>query len=127
MLSSTSYLVVEVKSKPTRPVISNNGPLCTSEQAVLSTQTLADQYVWSGVNGFTGSTAQVNVNNIDVTQGGLYELYVVNNGCKSDVANITLEVNQKPSLPVISNNAPLCSGEELIPYWYWYPGYLYLV
>ena len=58
---------------------------------------LCDQYVWSGVNGFTDGTAQVNVNNIDVTQGGLYELYVVTNGCKSDVANITLEVNQKPS------------------------------
>jgi hypothetical protein len=113
-VAGPATLAVEVKSKPTRPDIINNGPLCTGEQAVLTTQAIADQYVWSGVNGFTGSTAQVSVDNIGVTQGGIYELYIVVNGCKSDVANTTLEVNQKPALPIISNNAPLCSGEELI-------------
>lgn len=107
-------LAVIVKDKPATPILIDNGPLCTGDQGVLSTQTIADQYFWTGVNGFTGNTAQVTINNTSSADAGLYELYVVVDGCTSDVATTSLEVNQKPVLPILVNNSPLCSGEELI-------------
>ncbi len=106
--------VANVKAKPAIPAINNNGPLCTGEDAILSTSAIADQYVWSGVNGFSGTGNQVTITGVDVAKAGDYQLYVVVDGCQSDVATTTLEINEKPSLPVIANNSPLCSGEDLV-------------
>lgn len=111
--ASAVTATANVKAKPSQPTISNNGPLCTGETAVLSTTDIADQYVWTGVSGFTGTGNQVSIATVDASKAGEYQLYVVINGCQSELATTTLEINEKPALPVITNNSPLCSGETL--------------
>lgn len=73
------------------PVISTSTlPICAGTNVVLSVEPTST-YTWAGPNGFTATTQTLQLNNIQATQGGIYNVEVSNGLCSaSDIINITV-------------------------------------
>lgn len=100
---------VVVNPNPTAPSISANGStsLCPGQSVVLSSS-----YV-SGNEWNTLETTQ----DITTSTTGTYEVVFTDaNGCSSQVASISVVMNQNPVAPVIGLSGPssICDGESVI-------------
>ncbi len=114
-VSDPSTISVSINARPAAPVLSNNGPLCSGDQLVLSaTLVPGASYAWSGPQGFSSTLQNPVVNNIFITQSGTYTAHTIMNGCSSANSTTAVIVNQRPSTPVITSNDPLCEGGTLI-------------
>ncbi len=75
------------------PVItSSTSPVCAGTNVILSVEAAtATTYNWTGPNGFTATTKSIQFNNIQVAQGGIYEVEVSNGACSANaMMNITV-------------------------------------
>jgi len=100
---------------PAAPAMQTDFAVCEDDAIVVSTSTLADQYFWTGPNGFTSSLQHpAAILNASILDEGWYVLQVAVNGCISDADSVYVTVNPKPLLPVLSGNSPICEGEDLI-------------
>ena len=80
-----------------------------------SNATNAVTYEWSGPNNFTANVPNPSINEITPLNNGQYGVTVTNSsGCQavSFVAIDTIETADE--LPTITNNGPICEGEDLI-------------
>ena len=109
--SSTSSINVTQTSSPlpAAPTISASGPLtfCLGGQVTL-TSSSANQYRWS--NGVQSQSLSANAS-------GTYEVRVLDGqGCKSPATQITIVVNNLPSVPTISTqgNLEFCDGKNVV-------------
>jgi len=108
---------ITVNALPATPVISSNSPVCEGEalQLQVISPTSANQYIWTGPNGFTSNNQQPTVvSSASLSDAGTYFLKVVINGCESEVAQVTVVVNETPATPLIFSNSPICDGDSLI-------------
>ena len=71
-------------------------------------------YNWTGPDGFS-STSQFppTVSAADLVDEGAYQLIVTRNGCSSDPAFTFVNVNPRPSRPMLPNERNLCEGDTL--------------
>ena len=103
---------VVINPEPTAPIISNNGPLCVGEQLDLtSTNVTNASYFWTGPNNFF--VQNPSISNVSLSDAGTYNLEIEVNGCRSQIVTTDVIVNPNPSAPSLSNNGPLCEGEQL--------------
>mgnify|MGYP000029127862 CR=1 FL=1 len=103
-----------IKPKPTKPVASNNGPVCSNAQLNLSTtaSTAGSNYIWTGPVSFLEYGQNVSRVNMSSAMSGSYIITADLNGCtRADTTNVT--IRQAAPKPVASNNGPLCSGDNL--------------
>ena len=88
----------------------NNGPVCVGSDLVL-TAGGGESYQWSGPAGFTSAEPMPVLENILPAMAGSYTVTVTaDNGCQS-IAGTEVIVNQVNGS--VSQNGPLCTGEEL--------------
>lgn len=71
------------------PLISTSTlPICAGTNVVLSVAPTST-YSWTGPNGFTATTQTLQLNNVQATQGGIYNVEVSNGLCSaSDIINM---------------------------------------
>jgi gliding motility-associated-like protein len=110
--SPTGTVNVQVNSPPSAPTLSSNSPVCSGSTLNLSATAVAATYSWTGPNSFSSSLQNPSIANVTLAAAGTYTL-VVNNGCSSTPATITVVVNATPAAPVTSSNSPVCVGNTL--------------
>ncbi|MEO1412291.1 MAG: gliding motility-associated C-terminal domain-containing protein, partial [Bacteroidota bacterium] len=108
-------VVVDIIPTPVAPDLPTDFTVCEGEALVLSTSTVAEEYAWTGPNGFTANLANPQVTNPATSlDAGTYQLRVANGGCWSDISTVTVTVSPRPVRPTITTNAPICNGDDLI-------------
>ncbi|RYY26563.1 MAG: T9SS type B sorting domain-containing protein [Sphingobacteriaceae bacterium] len=113
---SVDYKTFAVPLKPTTPLLlSAKNSYCLGDQLILRSNATAagTTYNWQGPNNFTSTDSVVNVPLTNYNQSGVYTLTVIQNGCTSDAAFITVPtIGKTPVLDftVTANN--LCSPQQ---------------
>ncbi len=97
------------------PTVSVDGLTAYCEGASISLSASSNvpvTYTWTGPNGYTASTASINIPSATSDNAGIYSVAVVAaNGCGASDA-ITVVVNTNPVVEV-SVNSPACEGEAV--------------
>jgi len=99
---------------PSAPTASNNGPICSGDTLKLIASGISGDFNWTGPNGFTANQQNITRISAPVSMSGTYSVTVVVNGCKSLPATTTVSISNTPTVPVVSNNGPLCPGQTLV-------------
>lgn len=109
--SSAAVYNIVVNAIPATPSPSSNSPVCVGSTLNLSTNTATSgSYVWTGPNSFNSSLQNPSISNVTSANGGTYNLSVVENGCSSSVASISVNVISPPVTPSFTTNSPVCEG-----------------
>ncbi len=97
------------------PTVSIDGNTTYCEGASISLSASSNvpvTYTWAGPNGYTASTATINIPNATADNAGIYSASVVAaNGCEAS-STITVVVNANPTVE-ISSNSPVCEGGDV--------------
>jgi hypothetical protein len=113
-VSPVSHLSVIINPTPLKPTISGTTFACTGQNLQLTAQSEgAFTYRWSGPNGYFSSVQNPLRVNITTAEAGDYTVQGVRGSCLSEPVRIRVEVTQTPIAPEVSNNGPVCSGQEL--------------
>ena len=96
--------------------LNSNSPLCNHDDLTINAPFVNDvTYNWSGPNGFTANTQDVNIINvIENDHQGFYQVYVTDtNGCNSLISSILVMINELPNAALAFNSGPACAGGEV--------------
>lgn len=105
---------VNINSSNYTPIASNNGPLCEGDHLVLETESIAGAtYAWSGPNSYSSTDQNPTIPNASLLDAGIYSVIITTDGCESGEGYTEVVVNSKPNTPFVSNNGPICEGEDL--------------
>jgi gliding motility-associated-like protein len=109
-IASTNLSVLSTPSLS----VTNNGPLCAGETALLQCSTSdGNTYNWSGPGTYNANTQNTSISNTSTSQSGTYTVTVTyNNGCTAQ-SSTNLTVHETPGGSA-GSNSPLCSGETLL-------------
>lgn len=112
--SAVSTTTVTINPIPAAPVLASNSPICEGETLNLSANTVAGaSYNWSGPNGYVSNLEDPSIANATPIMSGLYDAYIVENGCTSTTSTIQVVINPTPAAPVINSNSPVCLGTDI--------------
>jgi hypothetical protein len=97
------------------PSATNNGPICAGQTLNLSvTNITGATYSWTGPNSFTSSSQSPVKAGTTVADSGIYSVTVTLSGCGTiGPYTTTAVVNRVPGTPTVTNNGPLCVGDNL--------------
>lgn len=115
--SAVATQVVQVNSIPNPPFLTPSYSICEGSTFQLNGPTGNYQYFWSGPNGFTSNIQSPSISSANANQVGVYQLYIVSNGCSSGISNTQMTLK-----PLLSSDTSysMCNGEEFV-----YNGVLY--
>jgi hypothetical protein len=109
--SEPARVQVTVVTTPTPLVAGNNGPLCQGQALQLTASSFTGAtYNWNGPGGFT-STEQNPV--VNQPQTGTYQVKATLGACSSPIIETQVTILAAPISVQITNNSPVCSGENL--------------
>ncbi|MCS6905519.1 MAG: T9SS type A sorting domain-containing protein [Bacteroidia bacterium] len=113
--SGTSNFSVEVIPAPSTPIAANNGPKCSGETLNLSVlNPVANAtYMWSGPNGFSALGIVATRVTSSATEGGIYSVVGIINGCTTEVVTTRAVVTPRPETPQVFNDGPKCFGSVI--------------
>lgn len=85
-------VIVEAAEQNESPVlVESNSPVCSGETIVLSASG-GESYEWSGPNGFSATSSQVEIPNATATESGEYNVLVIDEiGCEHELS-VTVDV-----------------------------------
>jgi gliding motility-associated-like protein len=105
---------VTVISLPLAPSAGNNGPLCVGANLNLTANAIPGAtYSWTGPNGFTSNLQNPVINNVALSDSGLYSVAIAENGCIGPGGTTRVVINPIPAKPSAGNNGPLCEGGDI--------------
>jgi hypothetical protein len=105
-------VVITVKSTPTAPTASNNGPLCTGDNLKLSASTVSGAtYTWSGPGSYSSTTQNPSVSSVTTSNSGTYSVTATISGCTSSASSTVVTVNTRPTVSISGNNS-ICSASS---------------
>jgi len=92
-----------------------NGTICAKSDLKFFTNfnnALSVHFNWTGPNGFSDTTANPILPNITTSGTGLYTLTATKFSCNDVNVPLNIVVNPTPN-PLLTTNAPICSGNNL--------------
>jgi len=90
----------------------NSGPLCVTDQLTLNASG-GVSYLWSGPGGYTSTAQAPVIENVSLTQAGLYTVIVTTDeGCTA-TASTTVVIGSRP-VAKVSDNVSVCEGTATI-------------
>lgn len=101
--------------KPETPSINGlKSSYCIGDNLTLKTPIQADvTYSWTGPNGFTSNSNEINVLIDDPKKVGTYSLSISKNGCKSDVKSVTMPaIEALPTVDFSNSVSNLCESSQ---------------
>ncbi len=99
---------------PKQPDLDVTEAICEGTSLRLSTNAIADNYQWTGPNGFVATIQQPKIiENVSSQNAGIYVLRVSNNGCESAPNSAEVRVLEKPAQPILVTKEALCFGEDI--------------
>lgn len=100
---------ITVNPSPVAVIVSNS-PRCAQSNLVLSSGG-GGSYTWSGPNNFTGNLVTHTLSQVNVSQGGVYQLTVTSvNGCTASTS-ASVVVNPIPAVTAAANT--VCTSQNL--------------
>lgn len=112
--SSPATTVVTVREAINALGVSGNSPICSGGQLNLTAPfNPSATYAWQGPNNYVASTSTAIRTNLAPTDGGIYSLTAVLNGCTTN-ATVSVTVNATPAQPQIAAPRVVCSGSPLL-------------
>lgn len=113
-VSNPVTTIVVVTPRPPKPILTSNGTVCAGDSIVLYTNiTNADTYHWirPDFTEIVTITPKLTIYNAKPSDGGTWTMYVVKNGCKSEVSNSDISsVVPKPDATFSVNPNPGCTN-----------------
>lgn len=117
-VSDQASVELNIKAKPDQPTITSNGPICrdnTLSFSTLSSGASAYHWIQNGNSEFVTTSPSYSVPNADEGDAGNWQLFVVRNGCASDLSNPTQAlVNPRPTAGAAAIPNPVCQGGDII-------------
>ncbi len=106
---------VIVHPTPATPNVPADFAVCAGDNIILTTNTVATGYNWSGPNGFTSNVQNpVVIANATITNAGIYTLSIIDgNACVSGDTSVNVSVNANPASVTITSNSSICFGDTL--------------
>ncbi len=112
--SQSGSVSITVKTLPTAPIPSSNGPICAGANLNLQASTISGAvYNWSGPNGFQSSAQNPSITAASSSNTGSYFVKSIVNGCSSIPASLGVLINALPDPPTASNTGPGCVGDNI--------------
>ncbi|MCH2021777.1 MAG: gliding motility-associated C-terminal domain-containing protein [Saprospiraceae bacterium] len=116
--SSDTSIRVIVNTLPLSPIISGiNNNICDGDTLMLVSDINCGQSIWIDPQGNTilGTDSLVVTSNSPNYLGGGWNMLCVDTttGCQSTSNTFTIAINSTPAIPLITHNAPICSGDSL--------------
>jgi gliding motility-associated-like protein/fimbrial isopeptide formation D2 family protein/uncharacterized repeat protein (TIGR01451 family) len=113
--SVAGVTTVTVRPIPATPNVPADFAVCEGDNIILTTNTVAVGYNWSGPNGFTSNVQNpVVITNATATNAGVYTLSIIDrNGCVSGDTSVNVSVNGNPAPVTITSNSSICFGDTL--------------
>ncbi len=108
---SSLPLTVTVNANPVAIAI-NNGPVCSNSMLTL-TATGGSQYMWTGPNGFSATTAVANIYNFQPGQAGTYMVAVTSAAGCSSTAVTTVALKPSPVAVVPFTDTAICLKDSI--------------
>src|SRR5690554_1408131 len=103
---------LEVNETPIAVANAQNTTICEGEDIELTTTTVADEYLWTGPNGFTSTNQNPVISATNIAASGDYTLEVTTGTC-STTDIIEVIVNPTPIAEVLITSSTLCSGDNI--------------
>ena len=99
---------------PTIPSATYNFPLCYGDTLQLNAGgSTANNYTWTGPNGFTSSLQNPTIGNVNSNHSGFYKVVAEYEGLYSDTMWVEVWAYPIPATPPIFTNSPVCNGGVL--------------
>ena len=112
--SDTAFKSVIVKPNPQLPNISSNSPLCENKILNLTANSDAGSaYQWKTDNGFTSTSQNPVISNVQLNDTGNYYVTAILNGCPSDTAYTYVQIYPSPYFD-LGNSKTICDGDRII-------------
>lgn len=112
IVDSTLVNVHAVSSAPNMPA---SGTLCEGDLLALSTSTIANGYNWTGPNGFVSNLqSPTPFVSTSLDSGTYYLTFVDSNNCSSLTGSVDIIINPTPTIPVVMNSGPGCTGDSIV-------------
>jgi len=110
----SASIVVVIDSTPAIPVAGSNSPICSDSTLFLTATdaTAGVIYSWVGPNSFVSGIQDPFITNVTTAASGTYTVTVSLGMCK-DSSTTIVNIKATPPLPILSSNAPVCSGGTL--------------
>ena len=106
---------VAVNTQAEIAVVAPDIVFCEGSEIVLTTTTIADNYYWTGPNGFTSNEQNPPaILNATALEAGEYNLIISNNGCTSDAATVMATFEELPEAPILIMQNSICEGEDIV-------------
>ncbi|MDP2384931.1 MAG: PKD-like domain-containing protein [Bacteroidota bacterium] len=109
--SPTQTVDVVINPTPIATAAVSVSTICSGNSADL-TSTGGTTFSWTGPNGYTSSQANNTLTNVDVTATGTYTFTAINPGNCTDMATVSLVVNETPAAAVAIGDST-CIGNSL--------------
>jgi gliding motility-associated-like protein len=107
-------VVVTITASPAAPSAGSNSPVCEGQTLNLTASTIPGAtYNWTGPNGFTSTTQNPSLPNVQLVNAGTYSVTATVSGCTGPAGTVTVVVNPVPAAPTAGSNSPLCVGATL--------------
>ncbi|NVO01432.1 MAG: gliding motility-associated C-terminal domain-containing protein [Bacteroidetes bacterium] len=92
--------------------LNSNSPVCEGDTLDLFSTISADQYAWTGPNGFVSNLQNPFIFNMSQINSGVYHLAITDtNGCFAN-KNITIEMIPNPSCE-LGDNREICNQQQI--------------
>lgn len=114
--SARVKITVLVKPKPATPILTAGPlPLCSGNALTLTATTTVPGVDWeiTGPGGYTSNVSPSTIEDITAAQSGVYSAIASIDGCTSLPGTVNVDVNQTPSMPVVTYNDPVCDSSSL--------------
>ncbi|MCW3108263.1 MAG: hypothetical protein JWQ09_2769, partial [Segetibacter sp.] len=112
---ASAALTVRVNTNPVTSTTSNS-PACEGNSLVLSATggSAEANYVWSGINSFSGTGSSIVIKNVQFSNAGKYYVQVTNSaGCKN-TDSTTVVVIPAPVITTAFANRNICKGDSVL-------------
>jgi len=111
---SSATVSVTVSPASSNLLSGTNTPVCMAGTLLLTATSVSGMnYLWQGPNGFTSSSSNPSILNVNGNQAGVYSLTLSSTGCASSTQVHTVTVNSGTAVTAGALVNPVCEGASL--------------
>jgi gliding motility-associated-like protein len=112
--SSPAYTTVGVHAKPEKPKAASNSPACEEQTLSLYGDAASGAaYYWNHKNGYHSIDKDPQIKHTQFSDSGVYSLFTIVGGCKSDTAFVDVKMNPKVIANIVTPHDTICQYDTI--------------